>query len=58
MNKFYSLLVSLILATFFVGSLSAQFYVTDRYFDPTGVSNDGVVVGVTGKNEPFQLWFP
>lgn len=36
----------------------AQYYVTDFPLSPTGVSNEGIVVGGQGKDTPFILWNP
>ena len=40
------------------GTMSAQIYITDAEFDPSGVNNEGLVVGVQGKNQPFLIWNP
>ena len=38
------------------GTMSAQVYITDFRFDPTGVNNEGVVVGSQDQNQPILLW--
>ncbi len=38
------------------GTMSAQVYITDFRFDPTGVNNEGVVVGSQDQNMPILLW--
>lgn len=41
-----------------VSSLKAQFIVKDAYFNPTGVSNQGMVAGYSAQAGPYTLWNP
>lgn len=40
------------------GSLSAQVYIMEENFTPTGVSNEGLVVGYHFLAGPYSLWDP
>lgn len=40
------------------GLAHGQFYLTGEKFHPTGVSNDGLVVGTADQFRPYKLWNP
>jgi hypothetical protein len=49
-------LLSFCLLLFEVGFLQAQFTVKPTFFETTGVSNQGMVVGYEGWSGPYSLW--
>jgi photosystem II stability/assembly factor-like uncharacterized protein len=55
MKKTYAFLLFAVLLT---GSLMAQYIVKPTYFEPTGVSNAGVVAGYQDWGGPYYLWYP
>jgi len=52
---------SVILFTLFISMAHlsfSQFFVKDSYFETTGVSNEGLVVGYNGWTGPYSIWTP
>ena len=54
MKKFNVTLAGL----FAVNCLFAQVTILEENFTPTGVSNDGFVVGYYDQSSPYSLWNP
>lgn len=49
-------LLTLLLSVFSTVGLMAQFVVKPTFFETTGVSNDGLVVGYEGWAGPYAIW--